>query len=233
MKKDEYLSQLKKELQKNDINDDEDIINEYKQHFAFKQADGYSEEEIASTLGSPQMLALQYVNENNNVNPGNMVGIKIIMSFAALFEIMAYIILAGFVIVFTVSSLVSTTIGCCLIGHFNIAGLIPNMPYISAFFFSISFFAFAVLLGTASYYLIALIKQAVKASIRWHKKVTSSDTLSLLPINPQFKDKTKMNLKKILLWSAVSLCSCIIIGGTISIILSGAVEFWHAWNWFV
>ena len=36
-----------------------DVVEEYQQHFSFKLADGYSEEEIAARLGDPVALAAQ------------------------------------------------------------------------------------------------------------------------------------------------------------------------------
>ena len=44
MTKSEFLLQLKNELKKNNISDLDDVLNEYEQHFAFKLADGFSEE---------------------------------------------------------------------------------------------------------------------------------------------------------------------------------------------
>ena len=55
MKKDEYLAQLVNELKKNAVADADDIVNEYEQHFAFKMADGFSEDEIAAKLGEKQI----------------------------------------------------------------------------------------------------------------------------------------------------------------------------------
>ena len=57
--KSEFLLQLKNEL-KNNISDTDDILSEYEQHFAFKCADGFSEEEIAAKLGDPAELASQF-----------------------------------------------------------------------------------------------------------------------------------------------------------------------------
>ena len=45
MTRNEFLSKLADELKKN-IGEIDDIISEYDQHFAFKLADGFSEEEI-------------------------------------------------------------------------------------------------------------------------------------------------------------------------------------------
>lgn len=36
------------------------MVEEYQQHFSFKLADGYSEEEIAARLGDPVALAAQF-----------------------------------------------------------------------------------------------------------------------------------------------------------------------------
>ncbi|MEA4812585.1 MAG: DUF1700 domain-containing protein [Anaerolineaceae bacterium] len=60
MKKDEYLNLFEKSLRKYKVNDLEDILDEYKQHFSFKLLDGYSEEEVASKLGDPEKVALNF-----------------------------------------------------------------------------------------------------------------------------------------------------------------------------
>ena len=61
MTKQEYLNELKSELAKNAVPDADDILMEYEQHFQFKLADGFTEEEIAFKLGSPAQIAAQYV----------------------------------------------------------------------------------------------------------------------------------------------------------------------------
>ena len=60
MTKLEFMNQLASELHKRNIADAADVLEEYEQHFAFKLADGYSEEEIAARLGSPADLAAQF-----------------------------------------------------------------------------------------------------------------------------------------------------------------------------
>lgn len=60
MTKQEYLNELKAELAKNAVADADDVVTEYEQHFLFKLADGFSEEEIASKLGAPSHIALQF-----------------------------------------------------------------------------------------------------------------------------------------------------------------------------
>ena len=60
MTKNEFMEKLAKELKARGVADAADIEEEYEQHFAFKLADGYSEEEIAARLGSPAELAAQF-----------------------------------------------------------------------------------------------------------------------------------------------------------------------------
>ena len=60
MTKLEFMTQLASELHKNHVPDAQDVLEEYEQHFGFKLADGYSEEEIAARLGGPAALAGQF-----------------------------------------------------------------------------------------------------------------------------------------------------------------------------
>ena len=53
MTKHEFMTQFTNELHKRHIADAADVAEEYEQHFAFKMADGYSEEKIAAKLGDP------------------------------------------------------------------------------------------------------------------------------------------------------------------------------------
>ena len=60
MEKHEFMARLENELRRRNVADSADVIEEYEQHFAFKLADGYSEEEIAAKLGDPTQLAGQF-----------------------------------------------------------------------------------------------------------------------------------------------------------------------------
>lgn len=60
MIRNEFMTRLSAELRRNHVADAADIEEEYEQHFAFKLADGYSEEEIAAKLGAPEALAAQF-----------------------------------------------------------------------------------------------------------------------------------------------------------------------------
>lgn len=60
MTKSEFMTAPASELNQRKIADSDDILDEYRQHFAFKPADGYTEEEIAAKLGDPVRLAAQF-----------------------------------------------------------------------------------------------------------------------------------------------------------------------------
>ncbi|HIQ63762.1 MAG TPA: DUF1700 domain-containing protein [Candidatus Avichristensenella intestinipullorum] len=61
MTKSDFLERLAAELKRHHVSEPDEIIDEYREHFAFKLADGYSEEEIATKLGAPGAIAAQYV----------------------------------------------------------------------------------------------------------------------------------------------------------------------------
>ncbi len=235
MTKTDYLSRLKVELKRNNVAELEDIIEEYEQHFAFKLADGFSEEEVSAKLGSPENIAAQFKGEKNErkVSSGSKVFVVMAMSFVAIFEAMVYILFFAWAISVFATSLASAAIGVSLMLRFNPLGLIPYFPYSSALIFGVCFLAFAVFLAAGSYYFFAYARQIMRASIRWHKNVISGNALPPLPWSPQFAAKTRRRLRGILLWSVTVFGSTFILGTVVSQILSGSIGFWHAWNWFI
>lgn len=60
MTRNEFVTQLTAELHKRNVAAAADVVEEYQQHFSFKLADGYSEEEIAARLGDPVALTAQF-----------------------------------------------------------------------------------------------------------------------------------------------------------------------------
>ena len=60
MTKNEFLEGLRKELKLYNVAEIDEIISEYEEHFAFKVEEGFTEEEIAKKLSTPQELAKEY-----------------------------------------------------------------------------------------------------------------------------------------------------------------------------
>ena len=70
MTKNEYISALGRELKRLGVADAGDVVEEYEQHFAFKSADGCSEEETAARLGDPAVLAAQFAGAGGKESSG-------------------------------------------------------------------------------------------------------------------------------------------------------------------
>ena len=61
----------------------------------------------------------------------------------------------------------------------------------------------------------------------------SGNMLPSLPVNPQFSAKTKRKLRTVLSWSVAVFGATFVLGIVVAQIHSGALEFWHAWSWFL
>ncbi|MEW9677102.1 DUF1700 domain-containing protein [Lentibacillus sp. L22] len=75
----QFLDQLNTALSKLSAQEREDILQDYREHFAIGKADGKSEEAIADALGSPnkiakEMLAMYHLEKaETNVTAGNVI----------------------------------------------------------------------------------------------------------------------------------------------------------------
>lgn len=234
MKKNEYLAQLKAELKKNSATDMDDIVSEYEQHFAFKMADGYSEEEIAAKLGAPSVIAAQFdsAKEMGKSVSGSFF-VKLGLGFTAIFEAMFYILFLAWDLVLAASALTLGILGACLICAVNVSGLIPYMPYLGSLILGVSTLGLAVIFAAAAVYCFAFLKQVIKASLRWHKNMTSASQLPPLPWNPQFAPKTRRTLRTVLLWAVAVFGTFFVLAFFVLALQAGDLGFWHHWNWFV
>ena len=234
MTKNEYLDQLRQELKKYNVADMDDIISEYEQHFAFKLADGYSEEEIAAKLGAPKTIASQFdgLKDKGKTSTGAGFFTKLALFFTAIFETMFYILFLAWNIALGASAVAVLVLGICLIVNFNIANLIPYMPYFGSLLLGISVLGLSGIFSVATVYCFAFLSQMIKASVRWHKNVLGA-ALPPLPFNPQFEPKTKRTLRTFLLWSVIVFGVMFVVAMTVLMLQAGALGFWHHWNWFV
>ena len=237
MKKNEFLSKLADELKMKNTNDTDDIISEYEQHFAFKMADGFSEEEIAAKLGDPVLLASQFEDTGEyKISRGRKVttaiGLGIIDFFAGIF----LVLLVAWGVIMAAFSICSAGIAVCLVGVINPWSLIPHMPYLPAVVLGISMAALSVLSATGCIYFAAFVRQLMRSYSRFHQKTiaVASGRVALpsLGIYPQIQAKIIRRIRNVALFSIVLFTTCLVLGMIISMILSGSLEFWHAWGWF-
>ena len=218
----EFMAILSAELNKLRIADAADILSEYKQHFAFKLADGLSEEEIAAKLGDPLALAAQFEagaepvqREKARSKLKAPVGFKI---FAAL----TLVVFAAVCIVFSAAALAFLSISICLFGQLNIAGLLPPMPFYSAVLFAAASLALSALSGAALIYCLSLMRGLFRY-------LTGSSKASGEPAS---LSKTRLKLRAAVRNLLITFAAFFFLGISVSILSSGEPEFWHAWGWF-
>lgn len=234
MTKQEYLNELKVELGKNAVADAEEILSEYEQHFLFKLADGFTEQEIAAKLGAPAQIAAQYacIPGEKKAKGGKKFLLGLWLTIIGIFEVMLYGAFLWFIGALFCASLVPAALGVEFIAGLNFMNILPPMPYGGAIVFGIALLALGVMLFLFAVYCFAYLRQMVRVSLRWRKNLMSDEALPMLPMSPQFKPKTRRALRSILLWAVLIFAIAFVAGYTILAIYTHSFGFWHALGWF-
>lgn len=142
------MTQLENELRKRKVADAAGIIDEYGQHFAFKMADGYSEEEIAARLGDPTALAARFGETGTAAKKAAGKPLVVVgLGLAAIAAILFFILLTAWGVVMAAASVSSAALAVCLIGGINVAGVIPQLPYWRGAILGLSFAPLSVLIA--------------------------------------------------------------------------------------
>lgn len=231
------MTQLENELRKRKVADAAGIIDEYGQHFAFKMADGYSEEEIAARLGDPTALAARFGETGTAAKktagkPLVVVGLGLVAIAAILF----FILLTAWGVVMAAASVSSAALAVCLIGGINVAGVIPQLPYWCGEILGLLFAPLSVLIAVGCVYYWAFVRQLVRSFGRFrHNALASAMGDAMLPplgIDPQFSAKTKRRLRSVTLVSLALSAACFVLGFIACAMSAGGVQFWHIWGWF-
>lgn len=236
MTKNEFITLLHEALRKQNTADAAEIEAEYEQHFAFKLADGYSEEEISARLGDPKALAAQFEQPAPQQKQGCKPLVIAGLCFADLLGGMFYVLLIAWGIVMVAVSLSSAVLAVCLLGKLNIAGLIPSVPYGCGVILAVCFAALAVLAAVGCIYYAAFLRQLARAFVRFQHNALSSASgkagLPLLAVNPQFSMAFKRRLRSAALISLVIFAASFILAYIVCTLSAGSMEFWHIWGWF-
>ncbi len=234
MTKLEYLAELKNELKRSGVPDAEDIVSEYEQHFLFKLADGFSEEEIVAKLASPESIASQFagIRAEGKQKKGKKGFLILWLTLIGIFEAMLYGTFLCFSIGLFCGSLVPAALGVELIAGLNFMNILPPMPYGGAIVFGLALIALGVMLFLFAFYCFAFLRQMVRASLRWRKNMVGDEALPLLPLSPQFSPKTRRGLRSVMLWAVLIFGITFIVGFTILVLYTHSFGFWHALGWF-
>ena len=133
MTKNEFLSRLEAELEARRVPEPEDILGEYRRHFEYKLADGYSEEEIAARLGAPEELAAQFEPEREAPRPSRASSAARSaltwtgLVFADMFVLSFFMLFASWVAVVACAALASGLVSLCLLIPFDMQPYV-NLP---------------------------------------------------------------------------------------------------------
>lgn len=234
MTKQEYLNQLKNELVKQGVADAEDVVIEYEQHFAFKLADGFGEEEISKKLGDPAAIAAQFAGlpGEKKRKGGKKTLLALWLTFIGVFELMLYAAFFCFSAALVCGAVVPAVFGVELIAGLNYLNILPPMPYSGAVIFGVALLALSVMFVIFAVYCFAYLRQMIRASLRWRKNLMKDEALPMLPMNPQFAPKTRRALRGLMLWSVLIFALTVIAGFAVLMICTNALGFWHALGWF-
>ena len=237
MNKQIWIKELAGYLKAQNVEDIDEILLEYDEHFTRKAADGYTEEEIAVKLGDAKDISAQFAAVKQKTDPkkaGRAV-LAIGLGFADIFVFSFFIVLFSWIIVLGISTLAFALAGIGLIVSPLLPSLIviPPMPYPGAVILSISILAFAALLAVVTQYSWVLTVQMIRAYRRWHKNTLSDAKYPPLDVHPTLKDKTRRRLRTVALIALVVFGASFVIGYVVLAACAGAFEFWHVWNWFV
>lgn len=232
MTKNKYLEELRKELKLNNVEDIDEIVAEYEEHFDFKIEEGLSEEEIAKKLSSPKEIAKEYISKEVDINKFEK-GVKTTgVVFMTIPLGLIYILMWASVLVLGAFALVSAVTGFCLITTINIAGLIPYIPYFPSLIIGIACFGLATLSAIGTIYLFLYVKQWGKVYLRFTKNIINNNRYPSLSKHPKISKQLSSKLKLIAFIGLATFMSAFVIGFISMCIASNSLEFWHTWNWF-
>ena len=238
MTKNEFMTKLSNELRKRNISDAADILEEYEQHFAFKTADGYSEEEITAKLGNPEELAAQFGSEPKKGAKRSAFLTWLWLCWVDLFFGIFAVLLISWGIVMASAALSFGLTGICFV--FNLGSLpfvaLPPMPYWCGAIIGLSLSALCVLSVVGCIWFFAFIRQIFRSFGRFHQNVLAESKGAAvrpsLPIVPQFSPKAKRRLRSVALVSLMLFAVCFVLGFVACSLSAGNIQFWHKWGWF-
>jgi uncharacterized membrane protein len=234
--KTEFINTLSKTLEEGKVIDIYEIVAEYEQHFLYKIADGFCEEEIASRLGDPEGLAKQFYSEPNTSTKGNKAIVAIGLGIVDLVISVLFVSLFVWVIVMVVATAAFCVLGVCLMFNLNIYSLLPSMPYFVSIIFGMVSLALAVLTAVGTIYFWLFSRQLLHSYFRWHRNtLAGAGGEAILPsiaTHPQIAAVRNRHMRNIALIAVIVFVITSLSGYIVASISAGNLEFWHAWGWF-
>jgi uncharacterized membrane protein len=238
MNKQTYINDLTVQLKARNVDDIDEIVSEYDEHFTRKMADGYTEAEIAAKLGTPKEIALQFAaigSGTEKKSSGRFLS-AIGAIVTDIFVVPFFIIMYAWLAVIGATTVASALFGICLLVRPLLPPdflFIPPMPYVGGALMGAMTIAFGALAAVATVYCGALTFQMGKSYRRWHKNAFTDGKYPPYAIHPILKDHLRRRIRSIGLISLLVFGASFVIGFIVLSASAGSLGFWHVWNWFV
>lgn len=233
MNKNDFLFTLRFELEKRKVEDIDEIISDFEDHFNSHLEEGKTEAEIARKIGNPIDIARDYESQFRPRTKANNTIIRLGLLPLDFGAAILAIILAGSLVVIGAFSLAALGLGVLLVLDVNLLGLIPQIPYVPGLIFGLASISLAIVSFISTMYIYLYIKHWIRVYLRKRKNILNNNIYPSLGRNPRLSKKLAANLKFINILATITFISTLTIGYIVSSIIARAFEFWHVWNWFV
>lgn len=180
MNKTEYINKLKTYLHSLTMDELEDILSDYEEHFQIGLSKGKTEEEISKELGDPYDISCNYTNLNNNTiitttdNNGKNLLIILLLAFFNLIIVLApYMTIVSIIISIYIASISFIFGGIAMIFgmSFNIIMPVAQPHILTSLGFGIGLGCLGLLtLILAVYFTKWLIKLTIRY-IKWNLEI--------------------------------------------------------------
>jgi len=235
MNKQAFLQELTRRLEERNVPDVAEIVAEYAAHFSHKAADGYAEEEIAEKLGDPRELAAEYAQGEASVKKRGRWGVVLGLCLAGLCLVILYIAAFAWVLSFAIGGFATALAGLCLIA----APLFPvgvlsfaPMPYLGSALIGATVLALGVLLLLFTASSFQFCKKSITAFTRWLRGVATGRKFAPYAVFPLHSGRTRRAMRAVAIIALVAFVLSAVAAYVGLALRAGALEFWHAWNWF-
>ncbi len=236
MTKHEFMTRLSAELRRAHVADAAEIEEEYAQHFAFKLADGYSEEEIAAKLGEPEALAAQFCGSSAPRSGARRAVTVVGIGVSDVIGALLFLLLAAWGLVMAAAAIAFAGTAVCLLAGWDLNGLLPPAPYWCGAVAALALLALAVLAAVGTVWFAALLRQLLRAFRRCQQNALAESAghaaLPELPAMPQLQPKTARGLRRTALIALLLFAVCMMLTYVVCAVSAGNIQFWHTWGWF-
>lgn len=181
MTKTAYMDKLKAYLHNLPLEELEDILSDYDEHFEVGLSKGKTAEEISKELGDPYDISRNYINANsiNNVavsnNNNGILIILLLTAFNIIIVLGPYISIVGLLIGMYISGLSFIFGGIALMlgNAFNFIRIISQPHILTSLGFGIGLSSLGVLTLILAIYLSKLLISLTKRYISWNIEIVN------------------------------------------------------------